>query len=121
MLVIDSHTDPSCCPAPAPAPLPSQSWGRFLLTAARAVFLYQDGFDYILRDERVVIIDTATGRERDRSRWSYGLHQALEAYEGGWLLLMFSRGSLEVVSLLLLAAPADGRVSVSSEAGPRFC
>jgi preprotein translocase subunit SecA len=37
---------------------------------------------YIVRDGAVVIIDESTGRLRPLSRYSQGLHQAIEAKEG---------------------------------------
>ena len=59
----------------------NRSWGRFLNQAIRAVHLYLKDVHYIVKDGEVVIVDTATGRERVRSRWQAGLHQALEAKE----------------------------------------
>ena len=38
--------------------------------------------DYIVKDNKVVIIDEFTGRMMDGRRWSNGLHQAVEAKEG---------------------------------------
>ena len=38
--------------------------------------------DYIVKDDKVVIIDEFTGRMMDGRRWSNGLHQAIEAKEG---------------------------------------
>ncbi len=38
--------------------------------------------DYIVKDDKVVIIDEFTGRMMDGRRWSNGLHQAVEAKEG---------------------------------------
>ena len=38
--------------------------------------------DYIVKDDKVVIIDEFTGRMMDGRRWSDGLHQAVEAKEG---------------------------------------
>lgn len=59
----------------------SKSWGRYLNQAVRAVHAFKKNIDYIVRDGEVVVIDTATGRERERSRWQAGLHQAIEAKE----------------------------------------
>ena len=50
--------------------------------ALRAHVLFQRDVDYIVRDDRVVIIDEFTGRMMDGRRWSEGLHQAVEAKEG---------------------------------------
>lgn len=59
----------------------SKAWGRFINQATRAVHAFHKNVDYIVRGGEIVVIDSATGRERDRSRWQAGLHQALEAKE----------------------------------------
>ena len=59
----------------------SKAWGRFLNQAVRAVHAFHKDVDYIVRGGEIVVIDTATGRERERSRWQSGLHQAIEAKE----------------------------------------
>jgi preprotein translocase subunit SecA len=38
--------------------------------------------DYIVKDDKVIIIDEFTGRMMEGRRWSNGLHQAVEAKEG---------------------------------------
>ncbi len=38
--------------------------------------------DYIVKDDKIIIIDEFTGRMMDGRRWSNGLHQAVEAKEG---------------------------------------
>jgi preprotein translocase subunit SecA len=50
--------------------------------ALRAHKLFQRDRDYIVKDNRVVIIDEFTGRMMEGRRYSDGLHQALEAKEG---------------------------------------
>ncbi len=50
--------------------------------ALRAHVLFQRDTDYIVKDDRVVIIDEFTGRMMEGRRYSEGLHQALEAKEG---------------------------------------
>ncbi|NHO33548.1 preprotein translocase subunit SecA [Acetobacter fallax] len=47
----------------------------------RAHTLFARDVDYIVRNEKVVIIDEFTGRMMDGRRYSDGLHQALEAKE----------------------------------------
>ena len=59
----------------------SNAWGRFINQAVRAVHAFHKDVDYIVRGGEIVVIDTATGRERERSRWQSGLHQAIEAKE----------------------------------------
>ncbi len=48
----------------------------------RANTLFQRDVDYIVRDDKVVLIDEFTGRMMEGRRYSEGLHQALEAKEG---------------------------------------
>jgi preprotein translocase subunit SecA len=50
--------------------------------ALRANALFRKDTDYIVKDDKVVIIDEFTGRMMDGRRWSDGLHQAVEAKEG---------------------------------------
>jgi len=53
-----------------------------LNAALRALALYQNDVDYIVKDGQVVIVDEFTGRTMPGRRWSEGLHQAVEAKEG---------------------------------------
>lgn len=50
--------------------------------ALRAHKLFALDRDYIVKDDKVIIIDEFTGRMMDGRRFSEGLHQALEAKEG---------------------------------------
>ena len=50
--------------------------------ALRAVVMFKRDTDYIVKDDKIVIIDEFTGRMMDGRRWSNGLHQAVEAKEG---------------------------------------
>src|SRR5690606_16074147 len=49
--------------------------------ALRAHKLFEADRDYIVKDDKVVIIDEFTGRMMEGRRYSEGLHQALEAKE----------------------------------------
>src|SRR5690625_3486217 len=49
--------------------------------ALRAHKLFARDTDYIVKDDKVVIIDEFTGRMMEGRRYSEGLHQALEAKE----------------------------------------
>lgn len=49
--------------------------------ALRAHKLFARDTDYIVKDDKVIIIDEFTGRMMDGRRYSEGLHQALEAKE----------------------------------------
>ena len=50
--------------------------------ALRAHNLFERDTDYIVKDDKVIIIDEFTGRMMEGRRYSQGLHQALEAKEG---------------------------------------
>jgi preprotein translocase subunit SecA len=50
--------------------------------ALKARTMFERDTDYIVKDNKVVIIDEFTGRMMDGRRYSGGLHQALEAKEG---------------------------------------
>lgn len=50
--------------------------------ALKANVMFKRDIDYIVKDDKVVIIDEFTGRMMDGRRWSNGLHQAVEAKEG---------------------------------------
>ena len=47
----------------------------------KANVMFKKDIDYIVKDQKVVIIDEFTGRMMDGRRWSDGLHQAVEAKE----------------------------------------
>ena len=49
--------------------------------ALRAYQLFERDTDYIVKDDKVIIIDEFTGRMMEGRRYSDGLHQALEAKE----------------------------------------
>ena len=49
--------------------------------ALKAHHLFKRDVDYVVKEDRVVIVDEFTGRLKDGSRWSDGLHQAVEAKE----------------------------------------
>jgi preprotein translocase subunit SecA len=53
-----------------------------LETAIKAQAIYHKEVDYIIKDNEVIIVDTATGRIQPGRRWSDGIHQAIEAKEG---------------------------------------
>ncbi len=49
--------------------------------ALRANYLFENGRDYIVKDNEIVIIDEQTGRQLPGRRFGDGLHQSLEAKE----------------------------------------
>ena len=50
--------------------------------ALKANVMFKRDIDYIVKEDKVIIIDEFTGRMMDGRRWSNGLHQAVEAKEG---------------------------------------
>jgi preprotein translocase subunit SecA len=48
----------------------------------RANIIFKRDTDYIVKEDKVIIIDEFTGRMMEGRRWSDGLHQAVEAKEG---------------------------------------
>lgn len=50
--------------------------------ALKANIMFRRDTDYVVKDDKIVIIDEFTGRMMDGRRWSNGLHQAVEAKEG---------------------------------------
>ena len=55
---------------------------QHILNALRANFIMKAESDYIVRDDKVMIVDQFTGRIMEGRRYSNGLHQAIEAKEG---------------------------------------
>ena len=49
--------------------------------ALRANYLFENGRDYIVKDDEIIIIDEQTGRQLPGRRFGDGLHQSLEAKE----------------------------------------
>ncbi len=54
---------------------------HFVNQALKATHLFQNGKDYIIKDEGIVIIDEQTGRQLPGRRYGDGLHQSIEAKE----------------------------------------
>lgn len=50
--------------------------------ALKANVMFKRDIDYIVKDDKIIIIDEFTGRMMEGRRWSNGLHQAVEAKEG---------------------------------------
>jgi len=50
--------------------------------ALKANVMYKRDIDYVVKEDKIIIIDEFTGRMMDGRRWSNGLHQAVEAKEG---------------------------------------
>ena len=53
-----------------------------ITTLLKAYCLYEKDVQYVVEENKVVIVDEYTGRKMSGRRWSDGLHQAVEAKEG---------------------------------------
>ncbi|MEM7603372.1 MAG: preprotein translocase subunit SecA, partial [Verrucomicrobiota bacterium] len=57
-------------------------WKIYIENALRAIHLFERDTDYLIDEEqKIVIVDSFTGRVREGSSWKEGLHQAVEAHE----------------------------------------
>lgn len=56
-------------------------WLHHVNTALKAHTLYKRDVNYLVENNKVIIIDEFTGRKMEGRRWSDGLHQAIEAKE----------------------------------------
>jgi preprotein translocase subunit SecA len=50
--------------------------------ASARLLLYEKDVEYVVEENKVIIVDAQTGRKMAGRRWSDGLHQAVEAKEG---------------------------------------
>eukprot|EP00884_Botryococcus_braunii_P001999 jgi/Botrbrau1/117/Bobra.0022s0103.2 len=57
-------------------------WGPYILAALNAEYVLKRNVHYIVRDDKVMILDKATGRVRPVTRWQHKMHEAVEAKEG---------------------------------------
>nr|MBN1228310.1 SEC-C domain-containing protein [Anaerolineae bacterium] len=55
---------------------------HYLENALKAKYVFKRDKDYMVQNERVILIDQSTGRPMPSRRYSEGLHQAIEAKEG---------------------------------------
>ncbi|SEL25511.1 protein translocase subunit secA [Carnobacterium iners] len=60
----------------------NQALTHHLDQALRANYIMLFDIDYVIQDDKVMIVDQFTGRIMDGRRYSDGLHQAIEAKEG---------------------------------------
>ena len=67
---------------PATAPLGLTEIHHFVERAIFVVHRYQRDRHYVVRDDKVQIVDEFTGRIQPGRTWNDGLHQAIEAREG---------------------------------------
>ena len=60
---------------------PKDPWIPYIINALKANALYFNNVQYIVQNNRIVIVDEFTGRIMPDRRWGDGLHQAIEAKE----------------------------------------
>lgn len=53
-----------------------------LEAAVKAKVLFNKDKEYVIRDNKIIIVDEFTGRLQPGRRWSEGIHQAIESKEG---------------------------------------
>lgn len=69
---------------PAPAAAAGglrRPWPQYVEQALHAHWLLHRDVDYVVEDDRIVLVDTQTGRVHRERSWRDGLHQALQAKE----------------------------------------
>ncbi|WP_343184169.1 preprotein translocase subunit SecA [Buchnera aphidicola (Ceratovacuna keduensis)] len=54
---------------------------QYIINSLKAHKLFFKNIDYIVKDNKILIVDEHTGRISNNRRWSDGLHQAIEAKE----------------------------------------
>jgi preprotein translocase subunit SecA len=59
----------------------NMDWPHLLQQSLRAYIVFEKEKDYVVMDNKVVIVDEFTGRLMHGRQWSDGLHQAVEAKE----------------------------------------
>jgi preprotein translocase subunit SecA len=60
----------------------NMEWSHLIQQSLRAHVVYEREKDYVVMDNKVIIVDEFTGRLMHGRQWSDGLHQAVEAKEG---------------------------------------
>lgn len=60
---------------------PKDPWIPYIINALKANALYFNNVQYIVQNNRIIIVDEFTGRIMPDRRWGDGLHQAIEAKE----------------------------------------
>nr|AZL88040.1 preprotein-translocase subunit a [Harveyella mirabilis] len=56
-------------------------WIKYIINALKAKELFLKNKDYIIKNNKIIIVDEFTGRIMKNRRWSDGLHQSIEAKE----------------------------------------
>ncbi len=60
---------------------PKDPWIPYIINALKANTLFFNNVQYIVQNNRIIIVDEFTGRIMPDRRWGDGLHQAIEAKE----------------------------------------
>lgn len=59
-----------------------RTWSGYLLNALKAHHCFTNGVQYVVKDSRVCVVDTSTGRLHPERLFQNGLHEAIEIKEG---------------------------------------
>lgn len=54
----------------------------YIKQSLQAIFYLKKDINYVIRDNKILLVDEFTGRIADGKKYSHGLHQAIEAKEG---------------------------------------
>ncbi len=57
-------------------------WTVYIEQALRAKYIFRRDVQFVIKDQKVVIVDASTGRLFEERTWRDGLHQAIEVREG---------------------------------------
>ncbi len=76
------HRIAACAPQLPPIWRAASRQRELLTQALHARELFHAGRQYVVDNNKVVIVDEFTGRMMPMRKWSHGLHQAIEAKEG---------------------------------------
>ena len=60
---------------------PEDPWILEILNAIKAKYIFKLNKDYIVLNNKILIVDEFTGRVMEDRRWSFGIHEAIEAKE----------------------------------------
>jgi preprotein translocase subunit SecA len=60
---------------------PDDPWILELLNALKAKYIFKQNKDYIILNNKILIVDEFTGRIMEDRRWSLGIHEAIEIKE----------------------------------------
>jgi len=89
------HLRAECAALPAPWSIPFRR-EELVLSALTVLHMYRLDEQYIIRDEKIMVVDEFTGRVMPDRSWGQGLHQMLEHKEG--LALSEPRSTLKSIS-----------------------